>query len=145
MEHVAAICYRLRSGSVEFLLVRTHAGRWTFPKGAVDPGEERWAAAQREAFEEAGVTGVIDHTPLTTYLHAKKAWEEGGQETRVCAFLLEVEKTQRPEETHRKPTWFSLHVAETNLIKGRPVKYKKELQRVLREANNLIARRWKDN
>ena len=145
MEHVAAICYRLKNELVEYLLVRTLAGRWTFPKGEVDPGEERWSAAQREAFEEAGVTGIIDHKPLTTYLHAKKAWEEDGQETSVCAFLLEVKKTQKPEESYRKPKWFSFPDAEANLIKGRPVKYKKELLRVLHEANNLIARRWKNN
>lgn len=139
MEQVAAICYRSVNGSIEYLLVKTHSGRWTFPKGDVDPGEERWLAAQREAFEEAGVTGIIAHESLTNYLHAKKAWEEGHEIT-VYAFLLEVEKTQPPEEAYRNPTWFSFLDSEEALVKGRPIKYAEELQRALHESYRRIAR-----
>ena len=35
---VAAVCYRVRNDSVEFLLVRTRGGRWIFPKGNAEPG-----------------------------------------------------------------------------------------------------------
>jgi len=38
-----------------YLLVRHVEGRWTFPGGAVDPGETPAEAAQRETREEAGV------------------------------------------------------------------------------------------
>ena len=37
-EQVAAVCYRVRAGEVEFLLVQTGKGRWIFPKGSVEPG-----------------------------------------------------------------------------------------------------------
>ena len=139
MEQVAAICYRYVNNSINYLLVRTHSGRWTFPKGTVEPDEEGWLAAEREAFEEAGVTGVILRKFLTTYLHAKKAWEDEGKETKVHAFLFEVKKTQIPEEKHRNPTWFSFSAAEDALVEGRPLKYAQELRRVLREANNRIS------
>jgi bis(5'-nucleosidyl)-tetraphosphatase len=139
LEQVAAICYRSTERSIEYLLVRTHSGRWTFPKGDVDPGEEGWFAAQREAFEEGGVTGVIAHESLTAYLHAKKAWEEKGHVVKVKAFLLEVKETQIPEEEHRDPTWFSFSAAEDALVEGRPFKYSEELRRVLHEADNRIA------
>ena len=69
--HVAAICYRVRDGQIEFLLVKTRAGRWTFPKGRVDDDATRSAAAAREAFEEAGVHGQVDPLPFATYLHSK--------------------------------------------------------------------------
>ena len=138
MEQAAAICYRLVNNSTEYLLVRTHSGRWTFPKGTVEPDEEGWSAAEREAFEEAGVTGVISHEALTTYLHAKKAWEDEGKESRVHAFMLEVTKTQIPEEQHRDPTWFSFSAAEDALVEGRPSKYAEELRRILREADKRI-------
>ena len=140
MEKVAAICYRLINRSAEYLLVRTRSGRWTFPKGTVETDEERWSAAEREAFEEAGVTGIISHESLTTYLHAKKLWEDEGKESRVHAFLLEVKKTQIPEEQHRNPTWFSFSAAEAALVEGRPSKYAEELRRVLHEANSRVAK-----
>jgi 8-oxo-dGTP pyrophosphatase MutT (NUDIX family) len=138
LEQVAAICYRSVNNSTEYLLVRARSGRWTFPKGAVESDEERWSAAEREAFEEAGVTGVISHESMTTYLHAKKAWEDKGRETMVHAFLLKVKKTQIPEEQYRNPTWFSFSAAEDALVEGRPSKYAEELQRVLREANSRL-------
>src|SRR5215467_389770 len=34
---VAAVCYRLDGDSVEFLLVNTSSGKWTFPKGRINP------------------------------------------------------------------------------------------------------------
>lgn len=138
MDQIAAICYRSANNSTEYLLVRTRLGRWTFPKGDVEPDEEGWVAAEREAFEEAGVIGVTEHEPLTSYLHAKKAWEDEGLETVVHAFLLEVKKTQAPEETHRNPTWFSFSGAKAALAEGRPAKYAEELRRALSEADNRI-------
>lgn len=138
MDHVAAICYRPVNNSAEYLLVRTRSGRWTFPKGDVEPGEEGWAAAEREAFEEAGVSGVTEKEPLASYLHAKKEWEEEGKEAIVHAFLLEVKKIRIPEERHRKPTWFSYKAAIETLTVGRPRKYAEELRRVLRKAEDRI-------
>src|SRR4051812_21465779 len=71
ISHVAAVCYRIRDGEIEFLLVRTRAGRWTFPKGRVEDDATRSAAAAREAFEEAGVHGRVDSLPFATYMHSK--------------------------------------------------------------------------
>src|SRR5258706_7336546 len=53
-EQVAAVCYRVRGTEIEFLLVRTGSGHWTFPKGGVEPGLTHAQAAALEAFEEAG-------------------------------------------------------------------------------------------
>jgi len=138
LEQVAAVCYRVTQGSIELLLVRTSGGRWTFPKGKVDAGEEKWFAAKREAFEEAGVTGDIEHEPLTTYLHEKKEWKREGVEIKVQAFLLRVKKTQPPGEEQRNPTWFSQAKAGEALAEGRKFKYAEEFLRVLREAVNQI-------
>lgn len=135
---VAAVCYRITDKSIEFLLVRTTGGRWTFPKGKVKPDEESWFAAQREAFEEAGVSGDIEHQPFTTYLHQKKEWKTKGIEIKVQAFLLQVEMTQKTEEKHRKPTWFSAAEAEAALAEDRQFKYASEFKRVLQEAINRL-------
>ena len=56
------LVYRRRPGGPEYLLVhpggpfwakKDRAG-WSIPKGLVDKGEDRWAAAQREFAEEMG-------------------------------------------------------------------------------------------
>lgn len=41
------------------LLVRVSRGAWTFPKGHIERGETREAAAQREVLEEAGVHATV--------------------------------------------------------------------------------------
>src|ERR1039458_5649248 len=72
-EQVAAVCYRVRSGAIEFLLVRTRGGgRWTFPKGSAEPGLTHAQAAALEAFEEAGVHGRIEEASFTRYVRRKR-------------------------------------------------------------------------
>ena len=45
---VAAICYRRRASTIEFLLVNTNGGnKWTFPKGSTDARLSHSQAAQR--------------------------------------------------------------------------------------------------
>src|ERR1700685_2958148 len=67
-EQVAAVCYRMRGTTIEFLLVRTRgAGRWTFPKGSAEPGLTHAESAALEAFEEAGVHGRIEEASFASY------------------------------------------------------------------------------
>ena len=58
-QQVAAVCFRILSTGVEFLLVRTRRGRWTFPKGGAQAGFTHAQSAALEAFEEAGVKGKV--------------------------------------------------------------------------------------
>src|SRR5262249_27106253 len=64
-EQVAAVCYQVRRGGIEFLLVRTNSGHWTFPKGSTEPGLTHAQAAALEAFEEAGVHGRMEEASFT--------------------------------------------------------------------------------
>ena len=141
---VAAICYRLNGdGEVEFLLVRTARGRWTFPKGGVDGDRNGAAAAAREAYEEAGVRGRIESSSFTRYLHHKqnlfRRARSGG--VAVDAYLCEVVQTVSPQEFHRDPTWFSPRKAKRRLAEARPAKFAAELERVVDSAVGLISRR----
>jgi 8-oxo-dGTP pyrophosphatase MutT (NUDIX family) len=130
---VAAISYRRKNGKIEFLLVRTHGGRyWTFPKGHVEkePLELPWQAAQREACEEAGVSGTIETEPFTSYAYSKG---EHVEDDNVTAYLLSVESQRKPDEPERKPRWFTPEEAVKKLGKGRANKYAREHERVIEE------------
>ena len=134
---VAAVCYRRRNSHAEFLLVNTNGGgKWTFPKGMPEPGMSHSQAAEREAHEEAGASGIIEPRHFHIYLHSKGVfWQQGGvQEYVVKAFLMDVKQTRRPEETFRNPTWFDAEEARVILAKGREVKYASEIQIVVERA-----------
>jgi 8-oxo-dGTP pyrophosphatase MutT (NUDIX family) len=42
------------------LLIRDRFGRWTLPKGIIEPGEQPEEAALREIEEETGIRGTIE-------------------------------------------------------------------------------------
>jgi 8-oxo-dGTP pyrophosphatase MutT (NUDIX family) len=113
-EQVAAVCYRLRGESIQFLLVRTGGGRWTFPKGCAEPGLSHAQAAALEAFEEAGVHGCMQEESFARYVLQGDEKAAGGGRG-VNAYLCEVSRLVSPEESRRKPTWFSMQVAKKRL------------------------------
>jgi 8-oxo-dGTP pyrophosphatase MutT (NUDIX family) len=138
---VAAVCYRRRGPSIEFLLVNTNGGnKWTFPKGDPELTLSHGKAAAREAWEEAGVIGSIEPRHFCLYIHSKGVfWKPPGvREYVIKAFLLEVEREEIPAETTRNPTWFSPDEAKKILAKGREVKYARELQAVVDRAIERI-------
>jgi 8-oxo-dGTP pyrophosphatase MutT (NUDIX family) len=139
---VAAVCYRQRGGSFEFLLVNTNGGgKWTFPKGTPASSMSHSQAAEREAWEEAGVRGQIEPRHFHLYLHSKGVfWKPPGvREFVVKAFLMEVEQTIPSHEPMRNPTWFTAEEAKKTLAKGREVKYAREMQVVIDRALQHLA------
>jgi 8-oxo-dGTP pyrophosphatase MutT (NUDIX family) len=144
-QKVAAVCYRLRNGSIEFLLVRTRNRRWTFPKGGVEPGLTHAQAAALEAFEEAGVHGRMEEAAFARYLRSRGnsrhvAGRSTAKELSVNAHLCEVVRLDPPQETNRNPTWFSAPQAKRRLRDGRNQDYGAELARVVDSAVVRIQR-----
>jgi 8-oxo-dGTP pyrophosphatase MutT (NUDIX family) len=137
---VAAVCYRRSATGIEFLLVNTDGGKWTFPKGSMEPHLSHSEAAANEAQEEAGAVGIIDRAHFHVYLHAKGVFSKkpGIRELAVKAFLMEVHEVGRPEEPLRNPTWFSSEQAKIALRYRREIKYSKELCRVIELAMREI-------
>jgi len=125
-QQVAAVCYRMGSNGIEFLLVRTRSsGRWTFPKGSAEPGLTHAQAAALEAFEEAGVHGRIEELAFARYIRRKpgdgrkSATGSGEKETAVQAHLCEVSRLSDPQESKRNRTWFSAQDTRQRLRDGR--------------------------
>ena len=145
-EQVAAVCYRVRSGDIEFLLVKTGKGRWIFPKGSVEPGLTHAQAAALEAFEEAGVHGRIEEASFTSYVRRRgrelqnSAGRLAEKESAVNAHLCEVLRLVPPQELDRHPTWFSADKAKRRLQEHRTPEFGAELARVVDRAVSRIRR-----
>jgi 8-oxo-dGTP pyrophosphatase MutT (NUDIX family) len=137
--HVAAVCYRVRGGEPEFLLVRTRNGHWTFPKGRVDQDATNAAAAAREAYEEAGVRGSVESVPFVCYRHCKPGrLGSRRQVILVEAYLFKVKRLAPPLEEHRDPTWFSVPEAKRRLKKYRTSAFADEVISVIDQATKRI-------
>jgi 8-oxo-dGTP pyrophosphatase MutT (NUDIX family) len=129
---VAAVGYRERDGELEFLLVRTGSGRWTFPKGHVEPGLGARASALREAAEEAGAYGAIEAVPFTCYRATKNSTRLGrAAEFMVYAYLLRITHQGAPEEAMRAPVWMTAERAKKMLRIDRPEPYATQIVAVL--------------
>jgi 8-oxo-dGTP pyrophosphatase MutT (NUDIX family) len=133
---VAAVCYRRGVPGIEFLLVNTDSGKWTFPKGAVEPHLSHSQAAAKEALEEAGATGLIERRHFHIYLHGKGVFwcGPGVREFAVKAFLMQVQRAGVPEESRRNPTWFDPERAKIALAYRREIKYSDQLSAVIDRA-----------
>jgi 8-oxo-dGTP pyrophosphatase MutT (NUDIX family) len=148
-DQVAAVCYRVRPGGIEFLLVRTNSGHWTFPKGKAEPGLTHAQAAALEAFEEAGVHGRIEEASFARYVRRKRgdgrdsarsAPKPEEKELAVQAHLCEVSRLEPPQESNRHPTWFSAEKAKRRLQEDRSSDFATELARVVDRAVTRVKR-----
>jgi 8-oxo-dGTP pyrophosphatase MutT (NUDIX family) len=140
-EQVAAVCYRVHNNSIEFLLVQTRGGRWTFPKGSAEPGLTHAQAAALEAFEEAGVHGRMEEASFTRYVRRKRGPQDSGApEIAFNAHLCEVLWLGPPQESDRNPTWFPADKAKRRLLEDRAPEYGAELARVVDRAAIRIQR-----
>jgi len=139
VEQAAAVCYRVSGHEVEFLLVRTRSGRWTFPKGGIEPGLSHAQSAALEAFEEAGVHGRIEVTAFARYARRARP-KSGTKPIPVFAFLCEVHRLGKPQESERDRTWFSAEKAKRRLQEGRAEKCGAELTAVVDRAVARVRR-----
>jgi 8-oxo-dGTP pyrophosphatase MutT (NUDIX family) len=150
-EQVAAACYRVLSGDIEFLLVKTRKGRWIFPKGNAEPGLTHAQAAALEAFEEAGVHGRMEEAPFTRYMRRRRSEarntsaRSGEKELAIHVYLCEVLRLVPPQESDRTPTWFCAAKAKRRLQERRTPDFGTELARVVDRAVSQIQRSRRKN
>ncbi len=96
-------------GATKVLLITSReTGRWVIPKGWPMRGRKPREVAAREAFEEAGLEGVIvGKLAVGSYHYAKGL--PGGEhvlcEVRVFLLLVERELAEFPERGQRQARW----------------------------------------
>src|SRR5260370_37304132 len=99
LQQAAAIPVRL--GQV--CLISSRSGkRWVVPKGCMEPGKTASEVALQEAWEEAGLAGIIRPEPIGSYVY-----EKDGATCHVIVFLLEVTDAvdSYPESALRQRIW----------------------------------------
>ena len=93
----------VRDGEV-CLVTSRNGKRWVAPKGCMEPGKTAGEIALQEAWEEAGLVGVLEPDPLGSYFY-----EKDGFTCHVIVFLMQVtdEAAEWPEQSFRQRRWLS--------------------------------------
>jgi 8-oxo-dGTP pyrophosphatase MutT (NUDIX family) len=94
----------LRNGQV--CLVSSRSGkRWVVPKGCLEPGKTAGEIALQEAWEEAGLLGLLAPEPIGSYVY-----EKDGLLCYVIVFLLTVTEDvdSYPEVGLRHRLWLPM-------------------------------------
>ena len=108
-------------GEVEVLLITSReTRRWVIPKGWPIKGKSSAKSAAQEAFEEAGVVGKINKSPVGGYAYDKRLKNGRLQHVRVAVFSLHVDSEADiyPEAGQREKLW--LPPVEAARLVGEP-------------------------
>ncbi len=106
VEQSGVIPYRIMDGKIEVMLITSSGSkRWVIPKGLIEPNMTPEDSAAKEAWEEAGVLGLVFPNLMGTYEYYKS-----GCTWQVDVFLLQVETVldNWPEAYKRKRQWVSI-------------------------------------
>jgi 8-oxo-dGTP pyrophosphatase MutT (NUDIX family) len=107
---VAALPWRRGEGGLEFLLVTTRTTkRWLIPKGWTMDGKADHDAAAIEAYEEAGVKGLVSSMPAGQYGYVKMLRDGKTRYLNVRVYALQIEEVLEawPEQAERERRWVS--------------------------------------
>jgi 8-oxo-dGTP pyrophosphatase MutT (NUDIX family) len=97
-------------GGVEVLLVTSReTRRWIIPKGWPIKGRQPWECAAREAREEAGVEGEVEHEAVGLFHYLKRLKRDVDLPCRVEVYPLKVTRQRKswPEMHERDFRWMS--------------------------------------
>jgi len=86
-------------------MVNSRSGRrWVIPKGNLEPNKTAGEVALQEAWEEAGLVGILSPEPLGSYFY-----EKAGLTCHVLVYWMLVTQVgdDWPERTQRERAWIS--------------------------------------
>jgi len=110
------------------LITSRNRKRWIVPKGCLEPNKTLDEIAVQEAWEEAGLVGVLEPKPVGSY-----TYEKSGNQYCVTVFLMDVTQIsdEWPEQFMRSRRWVSPSQALAEVQEP-------GLRRLLRRALNSI-------
>ena len=108
MKHkVGVVPFDIRGDQIAILFVTSHTrGRWIFPKGTLEEGENHLQTAKREAYEEAGVTGeFLENFPITLPITKKNNYGVVKIPVTYYPLLVTEQLEDWPEKKTRQRHW----------------------------------------
>ena len=138
---VAAVCYRLNGPSVEFLLVNTSSGKWTFPKGrlcpSLSPSEKRRARSLGRRGVRAELKRAISAITLIPNAH----WDTILLPVKfaLLRFFWKSTGLKIPRKAAAIQAGFSAHQARKRLAEGRPSPYSSQIAKMIDAAVDRLA------
>ena len=90
------------------LITSRESRRWVVPRGNVMMSLSPAKAAAQEAWEEAGVIGLVSHQPVGSYDYLKRRKDGSEVMASVELYPLRVaeQKAEWPEKGQRETRWF---------------------------------------
>jgi 8-oxo-dGTP pyrophosphatase MutT (NUDIX family) len=100
------------SGNQVCLVTSRSGKRWVIPKGCMEPDKTAGEVALMEAWEEAGLTGVLEPEPVGSYVYEKAA-----ATCHVIVFVMRVTGVAEdwPERSARERSWLTFAQAQKRL------------------------------
>lgn len=100
------------------LVTSRDTGRWVIPKGWLIPGLSAHDSAAREAWEEAGVEGMVLDVPLGLFAYDKVMGAGSSIPCIVSVYPLQVNvlRNRFPESKQRRRKWFTPQKAANKVI-----------------------------
>ena len=137
----AALPYRPTGSSGTEVMLVTSRGRqrWIIPKGWPHSGRAPCDSAAREAFEEAGVLGLVGRRSLGLFRYKKRLKKGRVAVCDVHVFPLHVarQRPQWPEKNQREIKWVSVQEAAKAVQNAR-------LREIIRcWARKIAAPKWR--
>jgi 8-oxo-dGTP pyrophosphatase MutT (NUDIX family) len=114
LRQAGAIPFRHDAEGLRVLLITSRdTGRWVIPKGQVEKGFTAAEAAAQEAYEEAGIRGIISEIPLGIFTYSKRLRSGVAKPAAVEVYALRVEKLLKkwPERAERRLEWMPVSKA----------------------------------
>jgi len=114
LRQAGAIPFRHDPEGLRVLLITSRdTGRWVIPKGGVEKGFTAAQAAEQEAYEEAGIKGIISKIPLGIFTYSKRLRPGIAKPATVEVYALQVEKLLKkwPERSERRLEWMPISSA----------------------------------
>src|SRR3954447_24417229 len=109
-QQIGALPFRFDDGQLRVMLITSRGTRrWVIPKGWPMRGLKPHRAAEREAYEEAGLKGHIGKVAVGTYAYEKRLANGVAVPCEVSVYPLQVisQRKRWPEMSQRDGRWLN--------------------------------------